>query len=142
MNANDFTRHLQLLRLARQLAKAGARKSPRRRLNQTDRAQILRKTGGKCHICGGAVEGKWQADHVSAHSRGGHSSTENYLPAHAICNNYRWDYSAEEFQFILKLGVWLRTKIEKESALGKAAARQFSKSERTRIARRKTTTWR
>ena len=27
----------------------------------------------------------------------------NYLAAHAICNNYRWNYGAEEFQLILKL---------------------------------------
>ena len=28
---------------------------------------------------------------------------DNYLPAHATCNNYRWDYTAAEFQEILKL---------------------------------------
>lgn len=33
-------------------------------------------------------------------------SADNFLPAHSTCNNYRWDYLAEEFELILKLGVW------------------------------------
>lgn len=38
---------------------------------------------------------------------------DNYLPAHTLCNNYRWNYGCEEFQLILKLGVWPRAQIEK-----------------------------
>jgi hypothetical protein len=33
------------------------------------------------------------------------------LPAHSTCNNYRWDYLPEEFQYILKLGVWASTQM-------------------------------
>jgi hypothetical protein len=59
------------------------------------------------------------------------------LPAHFLCNNYRWDYSAEEFQQILKLGVWIRTQIERESTVGRLAARYFLVHETARQRRRK-----
>jgi hypothetical protein len=58
---------------------------------------------------------------------GGAHSVDNFLPAHALCNNYRWDYSAEEFQYILKLGVWIRTQIEQETQLGRHAATSSSR---------------
>ena len=80
----------------------------------------------------------WQADHVLAHSAGGTHSADNYLPAHALCNNYRWDYSAEEFQLILKLGVWTRTQIERlRTDFGRKAAAAFLAHESKRQARRK-----
>ncbi|MDZ7654258.1 MAG: HNH endonuclease signature motif containing protein [Burkholderiaceae bacterium] len=70
---------------------------------------MLAKTAGRCHVCGGPIEGlNWHADHVLAHSGGGAHSVDNYLAAHPICNNYRWDYLDEEFREILRLGVWLR----------------------------------
>jgi hypothetical protein len=98
----------------------------------------LDATGKRCHICGGKIVGdKWQADHVLAHSGGGLHALDNYLPAHALCNNYRWDYSAEEFQHILKLGVWIRTQIERGTPVGKMAARQFLSHEKSRLKRRK-----
>jgi hypothetical protein len=62
---------------------------------------------------------------------------DNYLPAHKTCNNYRWHYSPEEFQIILKLGVWLRTQIEKETTIGKAAGAAFVAHDLRRAARRK-----
>jgi len=61
---------------------------------------VFKKTSGRCHICGGSIDGKWQADHVFSHSVGGAHTANNYLPAHALCNNYRWDHSADEFQAI------------------------------------------
>ncbi|MGE5096240.1 MAG: HNH endonuclease [Betaproteobacteria bacterium] len=97
---------------------------------------MLEKTKARCHICGGPIEGQWQADHVFSHSAGGPHAADNYLPAHALCNNYRWDYSAEEFQMILKLGVWLRTQIEHKSALGMQVADRFLAHEASRIRRR------
>jgi len=107
-------------------------------LSKRERDTVLRKTGGRCHICGGEIAGKkWQADHVSAHGTGGKHKVENYLPAHSICNNYRWHYGAEEFQWILKLGVWMRTQIEKETAIGEVVAQQFCSYERKRHRRRK-----
>lgn len=93
------------------------RKSKRRSLSKIERKQVLKKTDGKCHICGGGIDDYWEADHVLAHSGGGTNEVDNYLPAHRMCNNYRWDYLPEEFQEILKLGVWLRTQIENKKKL-------------------------
>jgi hypothetical protein len=111
---------------------------PRAVLSKKEREQVLRKTGSRCHICGGQITGKdWQADHVLAHSTGGKHSVDNYLPAHSICNNYRWHYDAEEFQWILKLGVWMRTQIERRTAIGETVGQKFCSYERQRHGRRK-----
>ena len=67
-------------------------------LTTTERLAINNETDGRCHICAGLVGENWQADHVLCHSDGGLHSVENYLASHALCNNYRWDYSPEEFQ--------------------------------------------
>jgi hypothetical protein len=72
-----------------------------------------------------------------ARSTGGEHSIDNYLAAHAICNNYRWHYNAEEFQWILKLGVWIRTQIENGTPIGREAGRRFCEYERRRAARRR-----
>ena len=113
-------------------------RAPRAVLAKTDRGKVLGKTGGRCHICGGTIDADaWQADHVLAHSTGGAHSVDNYLPAHSICNNYRWHYDAEEFQWILKLGVWLGTQIEKETAIGQEVGQRFCDHERRRAGRRK-----
>src|SRR5436853_681448 len=92
----------------RRAGKAAQKQRIRRRraLSRVERQRVHAKTAGRCHICGGIVDEGWQADHVLAHSGGGGSEADNCLPAHALCNNYRWDYLAEEFQMILKLGVW------------------------------------
>jgi 5-methylcytosine-specific restriction endonuclease McrA len=95
-------------------AKAGIR---RRALTKSERRTVLRKTGRRCHICGGLIRGKWQADHVLAHSGRGTHEADNYLPAHTLCNNYRWDYLAAEFQYILKLGVWVKHRLRPTRAL-------------------------
>jgi 5-methylcytosine-specific restriction endonuclease McrA len=135
----SFATHLRQLRLDRRQRKEANHSSRllRQSLSASERAHILAKTAGRCHICGGLIsESAWQADHVLAHSAGGAHSADNYLPAHALCNHYRWDYSAEEFQHILKLGVWMRTQIERRTACGRAAAAAFLAHERTRQARR------
>jgi len=113
----------------------------RQRLSTEVRRAILEKTGGRCHICGGVIRGDWNADHVLAHSIGGASAPDNYLPAHGICNNYRWYYLPEEFQLILKLGVWARTQIEKGTKLGRAIEEKFTRYESKRTARRKHRGW-
>jgi 5-methylcytosine-specific restriction endonuclease McrA len=107
-------------------------------LTRAERGEVLGKTGGRCHICGGTIiANDWQADHVMAHSTGGKHAVENYLAAHSIGNNYRWYYDAEEFQWILKLGVWLRTQIEKGTPIGREAGQKFCENERWRAGRRK-----
>jgi len=135
-----LAKNLRELRLVRRRNKRNQKKNGHRRtaLTRSERAVVLRKTDGRCHICGGAINGKWQADHVWAHSGGGNHSVENYLAAHALCNNYRWDYTAEEFQHILKLGVWLRTQIERETRIGQEAAARFLTHEASRQRRRRT----
>ena len=43
------------------------------------RGVVLAKTAGRCHICGSEVPpGKWDADHVLAHSSGGAHAADNY----------------------------------------------------------------
>jgi hypothetical protein len=135
-----FANRLKKLHVLRVKGKA-VNPARRQSLTLEERALILRKTGRRCHICGGKIKrGEvWQADHILAHTHGGKHSIENYLPAHSICNNYRWHYAAEEFQWILKLGVWTRTLIERRSSLGMALAEKFIKYELKRISRQQKT---
>lgn len=125
---------LRSLRKNRKLANQRPRQ---KRLSSANRVVILKKTGGKCHICGGNITERWQADHVLAHSAGGSHSVDNFLPAHNTCNNYRWDYLSEEFELILKFGVWARTQIEKGTPIGRDIDLKFSNYEARRMARRK-----
>ena len=129
---------LRHLRKGRHEGHARRRATPVRRqaLSAKDRATVLAKTAGRCHICGGEVVERWQADHVLAHAGGGQHAVDNYLPAHALCNNYRWDYGSEEFQWILKIGVWARRQMETNSALGEAMLGGFFDYDRRRHARR------
>jgi 5-methylcytosine-specific restriction endonuclease McrA len=130
--------HFINLREQRRHGKRTGVRGPRIALTAAQREQVLAKTAGHCHICGGTVAGeKWQADHVRPYSAGGIHQVDNYLPAHSLCNNYRWDYTAEEFQYILKLGVWARTQIERATAVGNDIASAFDKHETRRWARRK-----
>jgi hypothetical protein len=140
VDAEQLTKHLTALRNARRERQVRSRQAPtpRKRLSSLQREDILLKTDGRCHICGGAItSASWHADHVLSHSDGGTHSIDNYLAAHAVCNNYRWDYSPEEFQWIMKIGVWARLQMENGSVLGAAIARQFHKHERRNKGRRK-----
>lgn len=138
-NVDELAETLRVLHEAREDAKSETktRSRPRRALHTSDRQRVLEKTGRRCHICGGRIEGRWHADHVLAYSGGGEHSVDNYLPAHELCNNYRWDYSAQEFQYILKLGVWTRTQIEKQTRVGREVAEGFLRHEQSRERRRK-----
>lgn len=104
----------------------------------SERELVLRKTDGRCHICGGPVSADWQADHVLAYSAGGAHNPDNYLPARSLYNNYRWDYLPAEFEYILKLGVWAKTQIKRRSSLGKSMAGAFLRHESSRRKRRRT----
>ncbi|MEO7840638.1 MAG: HNH endonuclease [Anaerolineales bacterium] len=133
-----FANRLKKLHALRVKSKA-LNPARRKSLTGEERDLILQKTGKRCHICGGKIKRDeiWQADHILAHTHGGVHSVENYLPAHSICNNYRWHYGAEEFQWILKLGVWTRTLMEKGGQLGITLAEKFIKHERNRISRQR-----
>lgn len=137
-STNRFANRLKLLREQRRNGKI-ATSTSRHSLSKEERILILSKTGGRCHICGGKIkrDEKWQADHVFAHAHGGKHSVENFLAAHSLCNNYRWHYGSEEFQWIMKLGVWLRTLIEKRDFVAMILAERFIKHERHRISRQK-----
>jgi hypothetical protein len=66
---------------------------------------------------------------VQSHSSGDKHAENNYLPSCFTCNNYRWHYSSEEIQIILRLGVWLKTKLTSENDQGLELANQFVKYE-------------
>ena len=139
-NPEEFAALLYGLRLKRRALKAKLRTSrPKRKsLSKAKREEILASTGRRCHICGGSIgpKDKWEADHIQPHSGGGTHAMINYLPAHKGCNNYRWDYTPDEFHLILKLGVWTRTLIERNRPLGLEVARRFLAHERRRVGRR------
>ena len=138
-SSNRFANRLKLLRVQRQQGKMASSTKGRQALTKDQRNLILSKTGGRCHICGGKIRNgeNWQADHILAHAHGGKHSIDNYLAAHSICNNYRWHYGSEEFQWIMKLGIWIRTLIEKRDNLAMSLAERFIKHERHRINRQK-----
>lgn len=140
MDARTLASELRRLHAQRKGQVIEGRNSRLRRtaLSKSVRSEVLGKTGGRCHICGGIISGTdWQADHVLAYATGGTHTADNYLPAHSLCNNYRWHYGTEEFQWILKLGVWIRTQIEKETSIGKEVGRKFCDYDERRANRRK-----
>jgi 5-methylcytosine-specific restriction endonuclease McrA len=138
-NVEEFALHLKRNRDQREHLKTASKPPNTKRvaLSSAEREVVLCKTDRRCHVCGGLIEGPWQADHVLAHSAGGGHSVDNYLPAHRTCNNYRWDYLPDEFQEILRMGVWLRTQIEKQTPVGRAAGESFIDHEKRRLRRRK-----
>ena len=133
-----LARQLRRIRTARVRRNARRRAKPVRRqaLTPRNRAIVLAKTAGRCHLCGGLIAERWSADHVLAHSGGGRHAVDNYLPAHGLCNGYRWSYLPEEFQWALKIGVWARFQMEQRSAFGEAMLRRFFDYECSREARR------
>lgn len=138
-DGSQYCTFVAQLRKEREASKAShkAEGRKRKRLTAAERQQVFEKTEGRCHVCGGPIEGEWEADHVLSHSKGGRHSVDNYLPAHTTCNNYRWDYLSSEFQEILKLGIWLRTQVEKRTVIGLRAAEEFVQYEKKRVARRR-----
>ena len=124
------------LRGRRKKQKKALDRPKRKPLNKAERVTILKFTDRKCHICGGDIDGRWQADHVRAHSAGGKHALDNYLPAHSTCNNYRWDYLPEEIELILKMGVWAKTQVERGTKVGREIERRFTNYEKARFARR------
>lgn len=138
-SARQLSAHLRMLRkdLRKRKLEVRARGQRRMSLSAIQRRDVLNKSGGRCHICGGGIDGTWDADHVFAYAQGGAHGPDNYLPAHSICNSYRWFYGAEEFQWILKLGVWLRTQIANEEHSALRLAERFVRHERSRDSRRK-----
>jgi 5-methylcytosine-specific restriction endonuclease McrA len=140
-DAYAFAKHLRTLHSRRRKSKAEHLSTRRQRssLVPDHRDRILKKTASQCHLCGGPIKPTeaWTADHVLAHAHGGSSSIDNYLPAHALCNNYRWHYGPEEFQWILKLGVWFRSRIAADDNAALELANRFVRYEAVRASRGK-----
>jgi 5-methylcytosine-specific restriction endonuclease McrA len=131
-----FQNELKLLREKRVESKTHEKRG--RSLSLKDRVLILQKTGGLCHVCGREISiSSYEADHVKSHAVGGKGVADNYLPACKTCNNYRWHYLPDEIQWALKLGVWARTQIEEDTAMGKIISASFIKKEIVREKRRK-----
>ena len=137
MDRETLRARLRQLRDDRRHRPRAPRQARRRALSESDRSAIATKTDNRCHICGGVLDTSWQADHLKAHSAGGHHRLDNYLAAHSLCNNYRWNYSPDEFQWVLKIGVWARLVMEQGKPLGQQMSEQFCAYERRRVSRRK-----
>jgi 5-methylcytosine-specific restriction endonuclease McrA len=117
---------------------SGKPKSIRRALSKADRTEILAKTRGRCHLCGGVIgSAPWDANHVFPLALGGKQGLENYLPTHRSCNGAKWHLRPKELALVLKLGAWLRSEIERGTSLGKTAGEAYCKTERRRAGRRK-----
>jgi 5-methylcytosine-specific restriction endonuclease McrA len=135
----DLTLQLKDLMRQRSDAQENAVKQRRRSLRRDERDIILRKTGGRCHICGGLIDAsaRWEADHVFRHCVGGGNESDNYLAAHGLCNTVRWDHLPKEMQWVMKIGVWARKQMEGKSELGVNMLGSFFENERRRVMRQK-----
>lgn len=136
-SSKELIKQLKLLRAQRAKNKAKNRNlQTRKPLSSLQRKEIFDRTTGHCHICGDKISGAWDADHVLPHSRGGNHEITNYLPAHKSCNSARKGFEPQEILIIMKLGVWLKTQIEKETKLGLEAAEKFCEHDQKRASRR------
>ncbi len=90
----------------------------RARLSDEDRERIAQKTARTCHVCGGALGAKWQADHVVPHTLGGKATLDNYLPICKECNRLRWFYSPDVIRLIMRLGTYAKNEIRHGTTLG------------------------
>lgn len=107
-------------------------------LTKVQRQRILEKTNSRCHVCGIEIDlDGFHADHVKAHISGGEHNENNYLPSCQTCNSYRWHFASEELQIILKLGVWTKGQMLRETELGSEIANEFVKHEMKVRKRRK-----
>jgi HNH endonuclease len=114
------------------------RPSRRLSLSRHDREEVLNRTDGLCHLCGGKVrEHMFTADHVRPHALEGPHTMANYLPAHRVCNGARWFYSPEEFYWILRMGVWARKQMEDKTEIGLKMQEPFFVGEKNNKERRR-----
>ena len=122
---------INLVHNLRKIRRTASVKSRRRSsLTPVQRKSILAKTSSRCHVCGIEIDfNEFHADHVKTHSSGGAQEENNYLPSCQTCNSYRWHFAPEELQIILKLGVWAKGKLLRESQLGREIAKEFVKHE-------------
>jgi len=94
--------------------RAGIRKA---KVGVKKRKEVSDKTGGACHVCGGALGKGWQVDHVVPHKWGGAAQSNNYLPACRECNRLRWGYRPEVIRLMLVFGRHAKQQIRHRCAL-------------------------
>lgn len=61
----------------------------RRSWTTLQRARLFEAHGGKCHICGGAIDGTreaWDVEHIIPLALGGDDNEANCAPAHRKCH--------------------------------------------------------
>lgn len=127
----------------RQLQKQGSDQTgsgrTRLRINAQQRHKILQETANRCHICGGAITDTdyFEVDHVYPAAAGGSNKTDNLLPAHGLCNTVKSNRQGEEFQWVLKIGVWAKKHMQGESQLGEQMLKLFYEQELKRVKRQK-----
>ena len=116
--------------IKRAFAKAPRRRNPKGKASLTarQRARVRRKTGGKCHVCGGPLGPDWQADHVVPHQLGGSRSEDNYLPACRMCNRLRWGYTPTALRLMLRFGAIAKQEIRHDTELGRQLLRLAKRS--------------
>jgi 5-methylcytosine-specific restriction endonuclease McrA len=90
----------------------------RHALTPGERREVFRKTGGKCHVCGGRAGKQWQADHVVPHRLAGKHALDNYLPVCRDCNTLRRSHAPKVQQLIMRLGTYARNEIRNQTVLG------------------------
>jgi hypothetical protein len=76
-------------------------------------------------------------DHIVPFASGGKDSLANFLAAHGLCNGCRWFYLPEEFQWILRMGIWARKQMEDQTRIGKQMREPFLANEEEVKERRK-----
>jgi 5-methylcytosine-specific restriction endonuclease McrA len=89
------------------------------------RAAVRAKTGGKCHVCGGTLGDRWQADHVVPLNQGGRSKANNFLPVCTQCNRLRWGYKPAVLRLIMRFGIFAKQEIRRGSDLGDELIKLF-----------------
>ena len=137
LSREDLANRLRQLRKARDRQDRLTRTQSRAKKEQ--RLEILKKTGSRCHICGGRIPDGcyWEADHVNPAAAGGDNKSENFLAAHGLCNGAKSDHKGEEFQWVLKIGVWAKKQMEGRTVLGTQMLKLFYENERQRAKRQK-----
>src|ERR1039458_8889942 len=131
-SAEELTKHLKSLHEDRRKVQKERKKNEpersrqRRQLTNDERTEVLKKTASHCHLCGGnmnensdgelpkerVLDVEFVVDHIVPYASGGEDSLDNFLAAHGLCNGCRWFYSPEEFQWILRMGIWTRKQME------------------------------
>lgn len=96
---------------------------PRERpLSKAERAEVLAKTGGRCHLCAGVLRKRWRVDHVVPHYLEGAATLSNFLPICRECNGLRGGYRRDVLRLIMRLGIYAKQEIRHDTALGKSIA--------------------